>query len=374
MVEFSVNIADEKEFKEFLQSSDLDYLTVVAMQQSVYFVSDSAELYTHISYEIVSRVNFKDNIVFRFQRQKLMSLLSTGILKFHIDSDNVVLKFQTAEGAPKYGYKCKYQTDLLTGFLRRLEILESAVDYARVNLGELMNLIRFAKSLNTTVRCAEGLACVELKSGTIYRKVDCTQFTCSGKLLYLLTRYTTEVYNVQNYLVYTSNNKAIIVTKNRDDFIPEVQFVEKAKSYYLSEFTLANVIDITKRIKFNDGKFVLDIDNSNAEYIEQDSVYDIAITVNNTVDLKYKTKEKDELDIGSLDLSDMLSGDSANTSLDTKVIGKRFPKILVPAEILKSVLVHMGVKSIVGINVKKNFVVLKIQGAFVVFGRKDYVG
>ena len=253
MVEFSISITDEKEFKEFLQSSDLDYITIVAMQHGVYFVADSAELYTHITFDIISRLNFKDNIIFRFPRMKLSSLLSSGIIKFTVDSEFVSIKIQTSDAKPKYSFRCKYQTDLIAGFLRRLELLEEAVNYDKVKLTELGSLIRFSKSLGGNIRCSDGIACIELKSGSIFKKVSCPTFTCSGKMLYLLARYTSEVFNVQNYLVYTASNKAIIVTKNRDNFVPELGFIEEAKSFYMAEFTLANVIDIARRIKINTG-------------------------------------------------------------------------------------------------------------------------
>ena len=120
---------------------------------------------------------------------------------------------------------------------------------------------------------------------------------------------------------------------------------------------------------------MLDLGNSLDEYNEDDSRYDIDIEVGKVTDVRQKLKEKTELDLDNLDFSSMLEENSGTeVSLDTDKIGAQFPKILVPSEILKNVLVHMGVKSIVGINVKKNFIIIKIQGVFVVFGRKNYNG
>lgn len=368
MIEFSINIDKEKEIKEFLSNNDLAFVSVIAMSHGVYFVCDSTEIYTHISFPIISKNNFKDNLIFRVPRNKIIALLCDGILKFSVTDEQVKLKFMDKEYKPKYSFKCKFQADLLGSFLRKLQILEEAEEYAQIDLNEIGILTRFAKSLNTNVKCKKDTACVELKGGTIYKKINNMTFNCSGKLLSLLNRYTAKAYNVQNYLVYKSLDKAIIVTKHRDDFNSELEFIAQQKALYLAEFSLVNIIDITKRIQFKEGYFVLDLNNQRAEYIEDTSSYEISVDVSNVVDVRNETRANKSID--DMNLEALLLDE--NLSLDTEKVGANLPSIVVPSDTLKSVLSHMGAKNSVKINIKKNFIILKVQGVFIVFGRRDF--
>lgn len=370
MVKFTINISKEKEVKEFLQQGDLDFITIIALQHKCFMICDTTDIYTHINFDIISQSNLKDNCVFRISRQKLIGLIVNGMIEFTVDNDLVQVQFLTNEYKRRYGFKCKFQTDLIGKFLRRLEILDEALEYKQVDISQILVLTRFAKSLNTNVRCDGTTACVQLKNISIYKDAKDVNFTCSGKTLLLLSKYTAKVYDVQNYLIYRSEDKAIIVTKYRDIFDSELNFIKSKPTLYTAKFSLGNIIDITRRIKFNTGKFVLDFDNKTASYKEENIEYDIAIEVTDVVDVKNKTKS-DSITVDDFDFSSML--DDTSLALNTDKIGTHLPSIILPSETLKSVLIHLGVRSIISVEIKKNFVVLRLNGLYIVFGRKDYV-
>ena len=80
MIRFSISITEIEKVKTFLANSDLSYITILASGETVYFMTNTKELYMHYSFRVLSRHNLDTAILFRLDRKTLSSMILPSIL------------------------------------------------------------------------------------------------------------------------------------------------------------------------------------------------------------------------------------------------------------------------------------------------------
>lgn len=371
MIKFSVNIPSIDKLKTFLANSELDYISVLATPGIVYFMSETKELYMHYAVQTLSRYNLNNSEIFRLDRKTFASLVNDGVIEFELTDSEIIINFRKQGGTLAYSYKTIRQIDVLGKFLDRLALLENIEDYPMINLAPLSPLAKMSRSTGNVINCGEDVASVKLGNGFVYSNLKGQPFVCPGKAISLLLSYTLNVYNVQNYLMYNSSDIVVMVTKYRQGFVPDIDYIKEQKTHFLVDFEMGDCTNMCKKLRPKDGTFVLDLNLEQAILTTDKSEYITKVNILKAQSRKPKN-ESDELDLDvDIDLDDLsLDGDMAidiNTVSSTRV---NLPRFEIPFEILGKILVPIG-RNKLSLMIKKNFIIIKVKAMFIVFARKD---
>lgn len=369
MIRFSVSIPNLEKLKTFLANSDLDYITVLATPGIVYFMSETKELYMHYAVQVLSRHNLNDSEIFRLDRKTFASLVDEGVIEFELTDTNIIINFKKPGGALAYSYETIRQIDIIGKFLERLNLLENVNDYPQVNIAQLSGLARMSKSLGYDINCGTDVASIKLGNGFIYSNIESQPFICSGKLINLLLSYTLNVYNVQNYLIFNSSDVVVMVTKHRQGYVPEISFIKEQQTHFIVDFEMRDCISMCKKLHFKEGNFYLDLDEGIAEFKVNKSTYRSTIKV---LEVKSRKSKKDsddfDLNLDNFSLDGEVQAVDFNSLGDSSKYG--IPKIEIPFDIFSKILTPIG-RNKISIMFKKNFIMIKVKGIFIVFARKD---
>lgn len=373
MIKFSISITEIEKLKTFLASSDLDYITILASGETAYFMTNTKELYMHYAFRVLSRHNLDNPELFRLDRKTLSSMILPSILEFIVDDTKVTLRFIKEGGKLLYSYETIRQVDALGSYLERLDLLDEVEDYNKIDLTSINRITRFGKSLGKNISCSKNVASIKMAGGFIFSNIKSEPFVCSAKMLSLLVNYTLTVYNVQNYLIHKSTDIVIMVTKHRQAFTPEIEFLKEQKTLFRVDFEMKDAVDLCRRLRLQDCNFTLDVEDKTIEIEHDHSTFRSTLNVIEIKARKTKqTEEVDELNLQSLDLD--LDSDMDNFSVDIDSLSNAnklgIPKITIPTDLLNRVVVPMG-KNEISMLIKENFIIMKIKYVYIVFGRRD---
>lgn len=373
MIRFSISITEIEKVKTFLANSDLSYITILASGETVYFMTNTKELYMHYSFRVLSRHNLDTAVLFRLDRKTLSSMILPSILEFNVDDTKVVLRFIKEGGKLLYSYETIRQVDVLGSYLERLDLLEEVENYSKIDLTAINRITRFGKSLGKDISCSKNVASIKMAGGFIFSNIKSEPFVCSAKMLSLLVNYTLTVYNVQNYLIHKSSDIVIMVTKHRQAFTPEIEFLKEQKTLFRVDFEMKDAVDLCRRLRLQECKFTLDVEDKIVLIEHEHSTFKSTLNVLEIKSRKEKqSKESVEIDLQNIDLD--LDSDMDNFSVDIDSLSDvnklGIPKITIPSDLLNRVVVPMG-KNTISMLIKANFIIIKIKYVYIVFGRRD---
>lgn len=374
MVKFSININELDKVKTFLSYVAEDFITVIATEYCVYFTSNNPELYMHYMFPLVTRIGLKEAELFRVARKDLAGLLIEGLIEFELDDINVDMTFKSKTNESIYKVSVKRQMATSDNFLNKLDIIQEANQYPSFNIEQFLQLIRFSKALNTGISCHDNIAYLEVRGVLIYKKVTAPDFACNGKLFELLSKYTTAVYNVQNYLIYQSSTISIMITKNRIGADPSIDFIRQAKAEHIVKLNMYRMISLAQRLRFKDGELLFDPAKNKVSYKTDVAMYttDLGVTEIKTRPKPVVETVEENIDDLDLDLSN-LDLDDTNSELNLFEVNNSdaVPKFYVPCSILNRVLAYLPSNKVIKLRICTNFIRLSIAGLHVIFGRSD---
>lgn len=386
MISFSVAIENLDNFKLLLREKDVNSIIAIARADGVYFVYDSIELYMHKFCPYIMKTNLNESLIFKIDRDRFSKLLVEGFVEFTFEDGQMSLEFRNKDGVNLYTYSTKMQGDVIDKILHKMDLIDRITEYPMIDIDGLALLTKIAKvgtgysvSSDTAYRTnksgipiavSDGVATIDLKDTSVCRKVNADDFVVNGRLLDMLRSQSKRVYNVANYLLHYSQDFVMMVTKIIGKPYNELDFILKQKSMFAIKLKLNHMLDLCKKVKFNTGEFVLDIDNNKAEFIETSSAlkskYSTAIDI---IEIKKSKKKDNEL---SLDDLDMFSEDISISLTDLENATKYgIPKFKIPSTVLTSVLMKLQSTTELTLFIKRNYILMKVFGCYITFARID---
>ena len=386
MISFSVAINNLDSFKLLLREKDVNNIIAIARADGVYFVYDSIELYMHRFCPYVMKTNLNEDLIFKIDRDRFSKLLVEGFVEFMFEDGQMSLEFKNKDGITLYTYSTKMQADVVDKILHKMELIDRITEYPLIDIDGLALLTKIAKvgvgysiSSETAYRTdktgipiavCDGVATVDLRDTSVCKRVKADDFVVNGRLLDMLRGQSKRVYNVANYLLHYSEDFVMMVTKIIGRPYNELDFILKQKSMFAIKLKLNHMLDLCKKVKFNAGDFILDIDNNKAEFIETSSIlksrYSTTIEI---IDIQKSKKKEDDL---SLENIDMFSSDVSISLNDLENATKYgIPKFKIPSTVLTSILMKLQSTTELTLFIKKNYILIKLFGCYITFARVD---
>lgn len=373
MIRFSIIVDNEQDTKTFLKAIVSDYITVFASEKVCYFIGMNAAVYCHEAFSVLSSRNLNNLFIFRIPKSRFIALLKEGMIEFEIENDSVSIAFKGNSDNTIYTYKTKLQVDVLKKYQEKIELLEQANNYPRVDLEPLTRIAAIASKINACVTSNNDYTFIQMPDMIIFKKSNVGRLCIDGKTLYYILRLRGDIYNAKNYIVLKKGSRAMIITQRRGSFDTEVDFILDKPYAYKINIKLNTMIDLCKNINLNLGKFIIDFNNSECKYIEDGEYnsYTSKIEVLNIESSKVNKAKKAEVD----DFSDLnLFDDDAVVDLNKmkKSMDSNLPSLVIPSNVLKNILSCFSSLVTVEFTIKKDFVIIKVGELFITFRRINY--
>lgn len=386
MISFSIAVDNLETFKLLLKEKDVNNIIAIARADGVYFIYDSIELYMHRFCNYVMKTNLTEDLIFKIDRDRFSKLLVEGFVEFMFDNGEMTIEFKNKEGLTLYTYETRMQGDIVDKILHKMELIDRITEYPTIDIDGLALLTKIARvgtgysiSSDTAYRTdktgvpiavSNGVATVDLLDTSVCKRVEADDFIVNGRLLDMLRGQSKRVYNVANYLLHYSEDFVMMVTKIIGRPYNELDFILKQKSMFAIKLKLNHMLDLCKKVKFNTGDFILDIDNNRAEFIEtSDSLKSKYSTEIQILDIQQSKKKDEELSLESLD---MFSQD-VNVSLADLENATKYgiPRFKIPSTVLTRILMKLQSTTELTLFIKKNYILMKLFGCYITFARVD---
>lgn len=353
MIRFSIYVNKENPLEQLLKSIDEEYLTLLINDNSVYFIVNSAEYYVHSGFNIIDSTNLDEVKVIRINRKKFLELLTQGKIVFFIEDNFIKIDFYD-DVLYAHSLKVRYQEALFEKYINSLKLFLSADEYPLLKLRGVDDVVRIAKTLGTSVTCSNDVMQVNAKGGVfIYKEFEGAEFTVNSALLQLLMRYSLDLRNVNNYLVYHNEGTCVAVRKMSLQPGSSYDYVMEQPSSHKILFKMTRMLNLGKKLKLTDGDLYLDLDKNLVTYKEEFA----ESTTNIEILEKVSAKDKKTMSQGiKLDL---------NNKAPVKV--SKYPTIKIPNIVVKSILKNLKGSDVITIYIKKNFIFMDCNGVKIVF-------
>lgn len=358
-MQFTIYNTEESKLERVLKSIDEEYITLLINPHQVFFILDGLECYMHYGFNIVNGFEVEDLKVIRINRKKFLEVLTIGKLVFTITEDKVKIDFHD-DVRYAYTLTCNYQEALFEKYVKSLQLFISSDKYPSVDLSPLVSMVRIARTLGAPITSNEGVAQVNCKGNVfIYKEFDGPSFTVDGKNLSMLMSYTPQVYNVHNYLVYTSEGLCIAVRKMvlQEGF--SYDYILNQPSAYKVIFKMEQMVSLSKRLRLADGDLVLNLDKDIVSYREKLATTSTRINVIEKVSAKDKKNTRE--------------GGGLKINLSEINIGSvsKYPSIVIPHLVVKTILKNLRGLEEITLYVRKTFILLEYDNVKIVFSRVE---
>lgn len=389
MNSFRIVIKNSNIVKKILGLADDDFLTVLVYEGMVFMSARKGALYVHCSFEIVESDLQDSMLSFRLDRLKFLSMITDSNLEFIITQKDTILTFTDKNNELIYNMVTMCQLQSAEDLVYNVKNIEKAVTYPVVDLKSSLSMINLARKTDSTFSVYDGVEFIRQPGYSIFRPSEVTNLTSFGKELYLLTQLEGTLHNVDNCLVKHGDFYDVILTKPNAIISNEYGYINSLKPHAIIEFNMDNMVRLSKRMKLNEGSFVIDFSDKICKFEEYDKNGKVKID-----QCKYSTSIKfrkvqvrpSQFSKGKLTEQVPMPGSGAikmpngevkmpgqvAPSLPEAVTPKpKLPRIKVPAGVLRTVIPSLYVGDYVKAVIKKEFVELHFGDKVVVFGRTE---
>lgn len=369
-IQVTISVSNMDKLKSLIKEAQGDFITLLFTPQEVYFVYNSTSLYIHHSFDVISRYNMTDSRIVRIDKKEFLDLIVEGNLTFNITPSEIKMDFYGKDDLTLklYSFKTLYQEDLIDTYVSKIELFSDIQDYPRIELAKSLEIVKIAKTLGTTVACGKEYSQVNAKGVFIFKEDKSMDFTVDARMLDLLLKFGTYVYNVSNYIVYSKDSTCIAVVKHRHIENQEFEYINKQPSFYKIEFKCNHMLTLIKKLKLKEGTFYFDFENQECVFTKDRKSYTTPLNIIKSQSSKKKKASEEvveDFDLGSLDLS----GNSSKSSLF--INEDSIPKLMIPDLVLKGVLNNLKIHDTLVCFIKKRFILLKVGEVSVAFRRSD---
>lgn len=361
MVSFRVNVTKSEVLKTLLKDVASDYITLFLNKSALFFVYKSKEIYIHRQLPVLESNGLKsdDMKIMRIDKKDFLGLLNDGGLTFTIEDNMVRIDYHNENGGINYSLRIGYQEDLYENYADSVELFASASEYPEVKLEGLGSMLKVAKSLGTTISCDNNVVSVNARGVFIFKEFESCNYTINSKHLDMLRRIAPKANSVKNYIAYHTDEMCVAITKHRHVEGTEYNFIRGAKSSHKVTFRCNKMLSLVKKLKLSEGEFLLDLEKKEAKFITEKKEFMTDIEVEALLTAKAKK---------SLEAEDFVL-DLTNTQGASIIKERTIPVITIPPTILKGVLNNININDRITLYIKKQFIVLEVNGIWVAFGK-----
>ena len=214
---FSVYINDKKQFDNFLNSNDVEYVDVYLNDQQALFIMNTSEVFSALILTCTHSIN-EHGRGFRMLKSLLKQQSREGYMDVDFDTAHKVhVDFRVGDSV-YCKVKFSYQQVFTSSYKDKLDLLKSDRSRDRLPVEQLGNLLKIANAVGGLFNISNGVASIVTVSNLrIYKEVKFQQEICiSPKNLNLLRKCDTSIFSIANYVgAYNNNNFAILITKSR---------------------------------------------------------------------------------------------------------------------------------------------------------------
>ncbi len=158
-----------------------------------------------------------------------------------------------------------------------------------------------------------------------------------------------------------SDELCVAITKTKHVETTEFDFVTKSKSSHKVTFKCNKILTLVKKLKLSEGRFLLDLDEKQAIFKTETKEFITDIEVGQILTAKSKKALEEE---------EFVFDFNSSVPATANIIKERvIPIIEIPPTILKGVLNNIGVNDSLTMYLKRNFVLLVVNGITVAFGK-----
>lgn len=357
---FTIYVNENSPLENLLKSVDEEYITLLINNESVYFILDSSEYYLHSGFNIIDSSDITGMRVVRINRKKFVELLTQGKIIFTFIDNKIKIDFHN-DVLYAYSLTVNYQEELFEKYMNSIQLFVTADQYPKIKLSNVGNIVRIAKTLGSTVTCSDNVLQVNVRDGVfIYKEFEGPDFTINSALLQMILRYSLELRNVNNYLVYQNEGTCVAVRKTGLQPGFDLDYVTKQPSSHKVRFKMTHMLTLGKKLRLVDGDLLLNMDKHTVTYREKFSSTTTNIEVLEKVSAKDKKTET--------------KGITLNLGKTSPVKVSKYPTIKIPHVVVKSILKNLQTNDVITLYVKKQFILIDCDGVKIVFRKVEEDG
>ena len=372
MVKFTVSVNKETNLKSLLSIGLESYVTVFVTKTSCYFILNSAEIYLHKALPILSSDSLEEALSFRLERKQLNNMLIDGFMEFLVDDEDITINFKNVESHLKYSMTVINQKGYDELIFQKMRLIADCEDYPLINLAPIRSLIRVANNLGLPIGVENGYAYAMSKNFSCFKKTSLPEFSASSKMLALLLKFSTQVHNVQNYLIHDEDGTAIVISKHKYAPAFDIVFALKQKSSHRVNLKIDNIIGLCAKVDKTDGTFLLDVENEKATFVKDKVTYMTPLDIIDIRSVYQRKKQREEIkkeaEVSIDSLLDNINPEAESVMLLSEHLT---PRVEVPIIVLTRLMPALGLKESAIISYKKTFMQVEHNDTYVIFTRKE---
>jgi hypothetical protein len=365
------NVEEPKEIRDFF-SGGSTYLDIMVFRHAVYIVSSNGiDLYSHMSFGVVSLEDFKESVYIRFNRKSFIALLRVGHVSILVDNE-----LDVEVGFNSDGYNVNVTRPLqksdIKSLMKFFEISEKFSEGMKMDLTPLQGYTSLLKGLNSVITATDSVIYASFGSAgentsevQLYIEKSLGVLCLHPSTLFFIADRSEEISKFREFLIGRSGRSVVVVqnlnTRSLIDF-DWLQGMMKKRSH-LAEVNLSSVCDLAISCEL-DGTVVIDIDAETATFTKSSGrsreTYKTSFKVS-------RRNSKAEVRANRI----LASEDPDFESLMSTSMSADFPRLRLPTPLLKKSLNTLA-RGDITISICKSIVVFESKsGVYLVIGRSD---
>lgn len=261
MLRFRVN--DFKEFIDFLNLTDSEYLDVFVYKDTIRLVNNSSQIFGKKEFPCEVSSGYEDTS-FRVPRLALYKLAVPGVIRVtFIDTEICISILGNAE-IPIWEFSFRKQEVYDGEYRAKLALCETLHEYEKENLACLYQVAKLSKPFRTLISVQDGFGVGFINSRVrVLKRVNLkSEFSVNADAFLTLYNFSQNIIKAKNYLAVQSADISILVTLCLPAECIDFNYTEQQKSAFKCDIELRNVTELLNKIDFKDEYLMFDFKNN----------------------------------------------------------------------------------------------------------------
>lgn len=265
-------ISNFKEFVDFLNLTDNEYVDVFVQKAKVSLINNSVQIFGKM--ELTAVADDEDvGKAFRLPRVPTLKLAVPGIIQIDFIESGVKLSVLGNSTLPIWEYEFTRQEVYTGEYVKKIELSESLKDYSGEDLSSVYEVAKLTKTFNSMISVGKGYAVGYINSRIrLLKKVNVnTVFAVNASAFLTLYSFSSIIKKAKNYLAVEREGLVILSTLCLPADNMDFTEMEKQKSAVKCNMELRNVIELMNKIDFKEEFLKFDFKNQ-AIFLEKNRV------------------------------------------------------------------------------------------------------
>jgi hypothetical protein len=345
-------------FKSYFKHS-VDFLDFYVTDSSLYVISNTVELYSHLVFDILSKEDFKGVTCFRVDRKQFLNLLAEGVVSFFISGlGTVEMTFKPSKGSP-YSVKVVHQNSDTSSISDKMGLLAEGAKFKPLKLRRVESAIKMVRDTVKIISVIDGMVVASTDHTRVFYKTDCENFNLYAVSAQHLLNHSDQIYKYQNFVIGRGVNCVIIARQVNNSSGSEYRDILERKYTISMELNLASVCNLADRC--GEGEFVsLDFERETAIIRDGRSSFTTSFKASN---IKSLSAQQTNTNLEGFDFN--------NFEAVSLTSVHKLPILVVPIKVVRDLLGTVAHETI-KLKIKKDFVQFEVRNdIYVVVRRKD---